>query len=258
LEILVTSSDVQHSAAPRRGRLQVAPVADSALAAMGDWYHNFDSLGVHVPQRTNPAYKWNQLCKEPVLLGFIQTAIALAKRNSTDRPSLLELFCADGYYTCHARRMGAFPVVGIDLDEPTLAMANAMYEALYGEAGPFLRADVFTYKPEKPVDVLLNCGGLYHIPDPRKLIHECRPRYGAHFMVVQSVVTMESQSPDYFVAPAPGWNWGCRFTVGYLERAIAQAGWRILNSHFNKLEGNERPCDQGSAYFLCEWPGGSR
>jgi hypothetical protein len=150
--------------------------------------------------------------------------------------------------------MGAGHVVGIDLDQPTLDMANAMYTALYNEPGPFLNADVFTYTPEKPVDVLLNCGGLYHIPDPKRLINECRPRFGARFMVVQSVVTLESTSPDYFVAPAPGWTWGCRFTMGFLEKAIEKAKWKIVDSHFNKLEGNERLCDQGSAYFLCQWP----
>jgi hypothetical protein len=116
-----------------------------------------------------------------------------------------------------------------------------------------MNADVFTYKPDGPVDILMNCGGLYHITDPKKLINECRPRFSPRFMIVQSVVTTEETSPRYFVTPAPGWNWGCRFTMGYLRKTLEKAKWKILDSHFNILEGNDRKCDQGSAYFLCEW-----
>ena len=224
-----------------------------ALAALGDWYHDFDSLGIRVPQRPG-IYRVNQLCKQPVILGYLQTALAKSRRSFQDRPSLLELFCADGFYSAHARRMGAGKVTGIDLDAAAIAQANAMFATLFGDSQNFLVQDIFQFTSKPPVDVLLNCGGLYHLTDPRRLIQESRPRFGARFMVLQTVVTMETAAPDYFVAPAPGWGHGCRFTTAWLHREITAAGWRIIDSHTNELQANDRPCDRGSAYLLCQWP----
>ena len=167
----------------------------AALAGFGDWYHDFASLGVKVVQRGG-IYPVNQRCKQPILLGYLQTALAKAKKKSTDRPSFLEMFCADGFYSCHARHMGAGRVTGIDLDKDAVAQANGMFELLYGEPGNFLLEDVFKFVPKAPVDVLMNCGGLYHVTDPRKLIGGCRGRFGARYMVVQSVVTMETELAD--------------------------------------------------------------
>ena len=33
---------------------------------------------------------------------------------------------------------------------------------------------------------------------------------------------------------------------------IVSKGWKILDYHFNELEGNERPEDRGSVYYLIE------
>jgi len=224
-----------------------------ALAPLGDWYHDFDALGIRVPQRPG-IYRVNQLCKQPVILGYLQAALAKSRRSYQDRPSLLELFCADGFYSAHARRMGAGRVTGIDLDAAAIAQANAMFATLFGDAQNFLVQDIFTFTSNPPVDVLLNCGGLYHLTDPRRLIQESRPRFGARFMVAQTVVTLETAAPDYFVTPAPGWGHGCRFTTAWLHRELTAAGWRIVDSHVNELQANDRPCDRGSAYVFCQWP----
>lgn len=225
-----------------------------ALEALGEWYHDFDALGVRVRQRGG-IFQVNQRCKEPVILGMLQLALAKARRTCADRPSVLELFCADGYYTCHARRMSAGRVQGIDLDAAAVAQANAMFAALYGEGPVFAREDVTAYRPAQRCDVLINCGGLYHLADPWRLVRECRERFGPRYMVVQSAVTLEPRADDYFEHPAPGWRHGCRFTNAGLRQQLGGAGWRILVEHENELEGNERLCDRGAAYFLCEWPG---
>lgn len=222
------------------------------LDGLGPWYHDFASLGVAVEQMAG-IFSINQRCKETIILGYLAAAMAKSRRSAADRPAVLELFAGDGYYTCHALRMGAGEVHGVDLNPPSVHMANAMAAALFGRRGVFSCEDVYTYSPAAPCDVLINCGGLYHIADPGLLIAGSRQRFGCRYMVVQSVVTLETQDAGYFVTPAPGWKHGSRFTAAFLRKTILDAGWRIIDMHLNELEGNERPCDRGSAYFLCEW-----
>jgi len=71
-------------------------------------------------------------------------------------------------------------------------------------------------------------------------------------MVLQTVITLETESEDYFVSPAPGWKHGCRFTNAWLVKRLKDVGWNILEKERNILSGNERLCDKGSSYFLLE------
>lgn len=71
-------------------------------------------------------------------------------------------------------------------------------------------------------------------------------------MILQTVTTLETESEDYFVSPAPGWKHGCRFTDAWLFRKLTNMGWSILEHDRDILSGNERLCDKGSSYFLCE------
>ncbi len=221
------------------------------LAKFADWYHAFDSLGVRVTQKAG-IYSLNQRCKEGIILGYLRTAIEKSKKTFHSTPSVLELFCADGYYAAHARRMGAHRVTGVDFDKEAIDQAKAMWGYLFGDSGDFLAQDVHLFSPKEPFDVVLCCGGLYHLVDPQKILRDCFSKFCKKFLIVQSVVSLENEDEGYFVSPAPGWRHGCRFSAAFLRRSLAATGWKIIDSHSNELEGNERLCDRGSVYFLCE------
>lgn len=222
------------------------------LEALGKYYHSFDLLGLHVVQRDEPQYLMNQKCKEGTILSFLWLAMEKSKKTYTDQPSVLETFCADGYYATYAKRLGAGRVNGIDWDIDSINQANSVYRVLFGEFDRFLKEDVYTFTPSEPYDVVLCCGGLYHVSDPRHVVETCFTKFSKKFLVIQSVVSMEYDDEEYFVTPAPDWGHGCRFSFGFLKRMVVEVGWQIVASHFNELEGNNRLCDRGSAYFLCQ------
>jgi hypothetical protein len=91
---------------------------------------------------------------------------------------------------------------------------------------------------------------LYHLSDPLRFLKQLRTNVKA-YLVVQTVVSLECDAAAYFVSPAPGWQHGCRFSQAYFMRMLRAAGFHVLGSGFNHLEGNRRRCDRGSAYALC-------
>ena len=99
--------------------------------------------------------------------------------------------------------------------------------------------------------MLLNIGGLYHVEEPLKLVLEMRKML-PEYAVIQSVVHEDKEIDDFLVSPAPFWNWGSRFSYGYLRNAILESGYTIIEEDFNLLYLNERVEDRGSAYFLAK------
>ncbi|MCP5101623.1 MAG: hypothetical protein GY943_39265, partial [Chloroflexi bacterium] len=71
------------------------------------------------------------------------------------------------------------------------------------------------------------------------------------YLVIQSAITLETEDPDYFVSPAPGWKHGSRFTHDGLKKWLQEIGWEIIEEGRNELTGNPRLTDRGSSYFLC-------
>jgi protein-L-isoaspartate O-methyltransferase len=226
--------------------------------AAREFYHSFGILGLPTRQRSG-IYPVNQRCKEQYILGYLLLALAKSRRSRASyRPSVLELFCADAYYAALAKRFGAGRVVAIDKDRAALDGARAVCDALGFDI--YLRhGDVLRYRFRETYDVVLCTGGLYHLSNPCRFLQRLRPHV-KRYLVAQSVVSLRSKDPDYFVAPAPGWQHGCRFSAAYFVRMLRSAGFCILSYGFNHLEGNRRAADRGAAYALCgvrpeRWPG---
>lgn len=214
-----------------------------------EFYHSFGALGLPARQQAG-IYPVNQRCKEPYILGYLLVALAKARGTRMRyRPSVLELFCADAYYGLLAKRFGAGRVVAVDKDPAALEAAGIMRDAL---ALPIeLRCgDVLSLPIQEQYDVVLCTGGLYHLSDPLRFLKKIKHNV-KHYLVAQTVVSLHSAAADYFVAPAPGWQHGCRFSAAYFAGMLRRAGFYILGSGFNHLEGNRRRCDRGSAYALC-------
>ncbi len=241
------------------------------------WYHDFSQLGVQTDFRDYPPNVWqalsnamrgiagrkrkeygildsgilaNQGCKEELLVPFIRQAFEMLPEN----PRCLELFCADGYYSLLMKQMRPeADIYGVDKDERAISLALTMARVLgYDARVHFIEGDVRNIDAGNgSYDLILCAGGLYHLTDPADFIKWLTP-FVKSLLIVQTVVTLETEDPDYFISPAPGWRHGSRFTYAGVRKWLIGNGFSIINEARNELKGNERLCDRGSAYFLCK------
>ena len=83
------------------------------LTELGPLYHDFSLFGAN--NLVLPGiYAPNQKCKAPIILGYIQWALAKCRNRADDAVTFAELFCADGFYALAARKFGASHSLGID------------------------------------------------------------------------------------------------------------------------------------------------
>jgi SAM-dependent methyltransferase len=210
------------------------------------WYHDFGPLGLPTPQRGG-IFPANQEAKQGPIFRLLDDAIGRAAGRTAD-VSVLELFCADGFYGLRAAQRGARRVVGVDTDPQEVAKARLAAKLLGVTGAEFRVADVFLTSDRASVGVC--AGGLYHLSDPARLLRQLRDQV-ADALVVQTVYHLGRPEPDYFESPAPGWTWGCRFSYEYLLGMVARCGWSVEHAEANELLGNDRAADRGSAYLLC-------
>ena len=210
------------------------------------WYHDFAALGLPTPQRWG-MFPANQAAKQEPLFRLTEEAIRLARRAGAD-PSVLELFCADGFYAIHAAQHGATHAHGVDADATEIDKARLAAKLLGVANVTFDVDDVHTFGGRAAIGIC--AGGLYHVSDPAALLRRLRDQID-HVLVVQTVFHVGRTDPDYFEAPAPGLTWGCRFSYDRLLAMVEGSGWQIVSAERNELTGNDRPEDRGSAYLLC-------
>lgn len=226
---------------------------NQAAADLGPGYHDFSWLGLPTTQ-IEGIYAPNQRAKAPVIAAYILLAFARLRCRGIDAISFAELFCADGFYAMLAGRFGAQSSVGFDDDrDGHLSAGERIREALGLHNVSFEKADVTALDPARRFSVVANIGGLYHVDDPVAVL-ENSYAMAEHFLIVQTVVSMARTEPDYFERPAPGWSWGNRFSRAAFDRLVDARGWTVVERCFNVLEGNERPEDRGSVYYLIEKP----
>ena len=65
-------------------------------------------------------------------------------------------------------------------------------------------------------------------------------------------VSLITNSKYYYESPAPGWTWGNRYSRASFDKMIRKICPKIVDQHFNELEGNNRLDDRGSVYYLIE------
>lgn len=223
----------------------------SILGDLGPLYHSYELFGVRNEQLPG-IFEQNQRCKEPILRAYVQWAIAKCRTTSDTPVSFAELFCADGYYAISAARMGASEAVGIDDNRHGQSMAApAICDRLGEGRARYMDMDVHEIGRLPQVDIVANVGGLYHVEDPLEVL-TLSYNMARRFLIVQNVVSLATQADDYFETPAPGHTWGSRFSRASFERALRETGYRVIDQHFNELEGNDRLEDRGSVYALIE------
>ncbi len=200
-------------------------------------------------RRLPSSHLLNQPVKEEHLMSLVERALV----DLNSHPSCLELFCADGYYSCRIKTHSpGASVTGLELDENHIRRAETMSRRLGLEGISFRREDVRTFLDQspEPYDLVLCAGGLYHISDPVRLLQQLK-NISRGYVVIQSVVTLKTEDPGYFTRPAPGWQHGCRFTHAWLRERLSEEGWKLLMESRTELPGNRRLRDRGSSFFLC-------
>ena len=218
------------------------------LRHLGPLYHSYRLLG-GVNEQLPGIYAPNQAAKEPILVAYIQHAIAKCRATIATPVSFAELFCADGYYAMVAKHLGATRSIGIDNDRDGHFGNARTVAAALGLDVEFLKMEVDAIDTLEPVDIVANLGGLYHVANPLEVLRKSHA-LARRFLILQTVVSLATRDDRYFASPAPGWTWGCRFSRESFDRAIRETGWQVVDHHFNELEGNDRPEDRGSSYYL--------
>jgi len=176
--------------------------------------------------------------------------VATLPTRSDRNTTTLRCLGADGYYAMVARAMGASRALGIDNDrDGSLQNARRVVDALGLTNVEFRQQPVEEIDESEHFSIVLNVGGLYHVNDPESVLDRSY-RLATDYLIVQTVVSLATDDPDYFEAPAPGLPWGNRYSRSGFERTIARRRWRVLDQAFNQLTGNQRPEDLGSLYFL--------
>lgn len=219
------------------------------LTSLGPLYHSYRLFGIDNNQISD-VYIKNQQSKEATISAYMCLALSKSRKRIADPVSFAELFCADGYYCMLARHFGYTTSVGIDNDRDNHFVAGREIAARLDISDcNFVKEDINNIDRMEQVDVVANVGGLYHVPNPEEILEKSYAM-AKRFLIVQTVVSLANESEDYFQAPAPGWSWGSRYNPRSFDKMINSKGWNILDSHLNILEGNGRPEDNGSIYYL--------
>jgi hypothetical protein len=218
-------------------------ILELQLFLIGAWYHDFSALGV-----ATCAMHPNQQSKQGPLFALIDQALSLCRDQSLPGRGV-ELFCSDGFYSNYAIQNGASEMQGVDLDPLYIAEARLISKVLGNTRQTrFSVANVFDLRDR--FDFCICAGGLYHLSNPQELLRRLTGRVRCA-LVIQTVYSLEDKPDDYFETPAPGWTWGCRFSLPYLLRMVEDSGWTIVSSSADELGGNAELKDRGSAYLLC-------
>lgn len=224
---------------------------NNVLKDFGPLYHKYSLFGVDNDQLPG-IYELNQKAKSPIITAYIAYTIAKSKVKASDTASFTELFCADGYYAMVAARLGCSFSIGIDNDRDKYFSNAKLIATRLGLTNViFQKQEIMPTASFEPTDIVANVGGLYHVDAPEQIL-ELSYRMATKYLIVQSVVSLSTDAEDYYESPAPGWTWGNRFSRKSFDKMIRKYCSKIVDQHFNELEGNERLEDRGSVYYLIQ------
>ena len=227
------------------------------------WYHDFSEVGLPTSFYRDGGYNQSQKDKAPILFDLIREASSLVKQQKLtmkDEISLVDLFCADAYYSIYSLHHNlATYAAAIDCQDKSgegSVRANVLEQAnfvskLLGLENRLLpiNQDVLSY--EGNFDICLCFGGLHHISNPHELLKRITTQTG-HALIIQTIITSnQGETVPFFITPSPGWSWGCRFNATYLTSILHELGWQIIRQDIRVMETNPSPWDNFSISILC-------
>jgi tRNA (mo5U34)-methyltransferase len=198
--------------------LQVHPVHDPEIAALGPWFHN-----LHLPDGREtapdhplgdfPAFKWRQL--------------AGALPADLTGWSALDIGCNAGFYAFELARRGA-EVLAVDLDEHYLRQARwARQQYGFEERVELRRMHVYDLpRLGRTFDLVLFLGVLYHLRYPLLALDAVAEHVG-RLLVLQTLT-----APGGAVADTPA-------DISLAERQrLTEPGWPALSFIEHALAGD--------------------
>jgi hypothetical protein len=95
---------------------------------------------------------------------------------------------------------------------------------------------------------------LYYVSDPATILsHSVEAVRVGGFLIVHTVVSQLLDIDLPFIAPAPGWDWGCRFSSEWLMSWVhSREDLRLISSTSGILPYNKSRHDRGFAAFLAK------
>lgn len=223
----------------------------NVLASLGPLCHEYSFFGVNNEQLPG-LYALNQKAKAPIITAYIAYAIAKSKQGALDKVSFTELFCADGYYAMVASRLGCEKSTGIDSNKDKhTRQAMAIADLLGIDSIEFIEQEITPGCDFERADIVANVGGLCHVSEPEKILRLSYEK-AIKYLIIQTVVSLATDDENYFVAPAPGWPWGSRYSKQSLDKLVRSICPKVIDYHFNELEGSDQLSDRGSVYYLIE------
>ena len=158
---------------------------------------------------------------------------------------VLDLFCANGAFSFLAAMAGASAVVGLDFSPERVECARFVAQTLAGRAPclpTFQAADVYQLAGQfdRPFDVVLCLGGLYHMADPPFILSQVRALTAGLLIVQTSSIMLRRGNWAQFcirsdqthegLTSIVGERGAWHFTVECFESFLRHARFRVLES----------------------------
>jgi len=159
---------------------------------------------------------------------------------------VMDLFCANGAFSFEAAMAGAREVVGVEYSEDRVQCAQFVAGLLRSRVNyavpTFLAGNVYDLKQmfDRPFDVVLGLGGLYHIPDPPYVLTLIRSLTADAFIVQTSSVLSGRSNRAKFVVrkdlrhrgltSVVGGRGAWHYTASCFENMLQHAGFNVLES----------------------------
>ena len=225
------------------------------------WYHDFSPVGIKTRLFLGVEYQLSQEDKQEILFGLLKRAREeFVNTGGIGSPSMVDLFCADAFYSIYALKMDLVAhSVGVDLEQQ--AGEGGIRMGVLNQAATIrslasldkrlelVNGDVMRY--EGSYDLCLCAGGLYHINDPAALISRITAQT-RKLLIIQTVIPSNvGESEPFFVTPAPHWTWGSRFNRIWLEEELMKNGWTIVEADVRPMRANIHDWDRLSLSILC-------
>ncbi len=230
------------------------------LYQLRPWYHDFASFGfetVFAPEK-----KWKILgpikdqvrqhvYQQPRKEKYIRKYIETASINLPAKPSILDLFCADGYYGFVGQSINPDSILdGVDLNQYDIKRAKYMARMLGKGKTNFVCEDVFDFvhNNQNIYDLVINVGGLYHVSDPQSLLKASKKIING-YMVVGSATDSKNESDSYFVSPRPNFQFGSWFSHNTLKRWLSELNFEIIEEG-KDVRSDANISNIAGSYFL--------
>ena len=217
------------------------------IKKLSPWYHNFSVLGIETTLgEMREKCSTNQRDKEPDITKMYK----YLKENEINISNVLDLFASDGFYAFLLNSLIPNQIkYSLSIDNDNNFPYQDQFDYVKNRLGTnnlfFNRCEILQYlnDTQDVFDVCLCFGGLYHMDNPFMLLKKLLSK--SRIILIQTVISLEDHK-RFFISPAPGWTWGCRFNENEFRYWCEELGVDIIWSNVTELRANVGVHNRGS------------